>query len=465
MTIWQPKELDQDRPLYLAISDKLADDIIGGHLTPETKLPPMRQLAKALGVTVGTVNRAYRAAEKRGLVISEVGKGTFVRSNTHNKQSVPLVLPEHSPENLCNLTLNAPVHMDISHYLSKTFSTLSESDIMGSHLQYGDTKGKEPHRLIINKWLESRQVDTRNGETILTHGGQQGLACVLSALTQPGDTVLVEELTYSGAKNLAKLHGLILCPVAMDDDGLLPQALEKAALETGANVLICMPSLHNPTTRSMTLERRKLVVEVSKRRHIKIIEDDVYIRDDKTRDLPTLQCLLPEQTFHVSSFSKVVAPGLRFGSITVAKPYSADIISAAQTSSWMASPIIGEMLCHWLEIGIVDDITRMREKRTAARVQLARRCLSGLNIESSLTATHIWLHLSHPWKADTFAFELNKKGLVLTPQSYFSTNPLKPSTAVRLCIGLVNSDELLEKALRIIAATAKCPPGTPHFGF
>lgn len=465
MTIWHPNKLNSERALYLAISDKLADDIVSGRLQPKTKLPPMRQLAKKLGVTVGTINRAYQAAEKRGLVICEVGKGTFVRPSNHNKQNVPLVLPEHVPENLCNLTLNAPVHVELGHYLSKTFNILSEHSIMDSHLQYGDTRGKELHRTIVNKWLESRHVDTSSGETILTHGGQQGLACVLSALTKPGDTVLVEELTYSGAKNLAKLHGLTLCPVAMDLEGLLPQELEKAAFETGANVLICMPSLHNPTTRSMPLDRRKHICEVSKRRQIKIIEDDVYIRDENTRDLPTLQRLLPKQTFHVSSFSKVVAPGLRFGAIIVPKSYSADIIGAAQTSSWMASPVIGEMLCHWLESGIVDDITRIREQRTAARVQLARRCLTGLNIESALTATHIWLHLSHPWKADTFTHELNKNGLVLTPQSYFSTNPSKSSTAVRLCVGLVSSEELLEKALRRIAATAKCPPGTPHFGF
>ncbi len=234
----------------------------------------MRELAKGLGVTVGTINRAYQAAEKRGLVISTVGRGTFIRPSGGNKQSVPPVLPEHIPENLCNLTLNAPVHVELNHYLSKTLSTLSAQGGMDSHLQYGDTRGKKAHRTIVNKWLESREVDSNSGETILTHGGQQGLACILSALTKPGDSVLVEELTYSGAKNLAKLYGLILCPVAMDE-----------------------------------------------------------------------------------------------------------------------------------------------------------------------------------------------AGLVLTPQSYFSTNSEKSSTAVRLCVGLVNSEQLLEEALRTIAATAKCPPGTPYFGF
>lgn len=464
VTIWYPENLAVDKPLYTAIADALAEDIFSGKLAADVRLPPIRKLASSLGVTTGTINRAYNLAEKRGLIVSETGRGSFVKAPGQTPH-VPLVLPQYSRGTGCNLTLNAPVFVELENYLSGSLSTISKTGNLDNLLQYGDTRGPDYHRKIIARWLKNRGLNTVDSEMLITGGGQQGLAIVLSALTQAGDSVLVEELTYSGAKNFARLHGLNLIPVKMDKYGLRPDDLEKKLAASGTRTLICMPSQHNPTSRTMNLERRQLIAQIAVKHRLLVIEDDVYLRDKETAELPTLQKLLPKQTFHVTGFSKFLAPGLRVGAIISPADNLSDLVNAAQTNSWMPPAIMSEIVTHWIECGLADEIVAQRTQVTSERILLARNILNGLRIESSEAATHIWLSLRHPWKADTFSHDLTQQGISITPSDYFSTDPSKEFAAVRIAVGLPTSLGQLTSALKVIAKTAKCPPGSLTFGF
>ena len=218
VTIWEPSELPSDRPIYVAIADTIAEDIRNGILPEETRLPAIRTLAKSLNVTAGTINRAYKLAEKRGLIASETGRGSFVRS-LPRRPHIPQLLPDGTANSHCDLTLNAPVSLDLENLLAGTLTGIGKQAGLNELMGYGNSRGPSYHRKVISRWLKRRQVNTAAGKLILSSGGQQALATLLSTLTRTGDSVLVEELTYSGAKNFARLHGLELIPVAMDEAG------------------------------------------------------------------------------------------------------------------------------------------------------------------------------------------------------------------------------------------------------
>src|SRR6187401_2159118 len=106
MTSWMPDLRERNRPLYRAIADALAEDIDARRLTPGTRLPTPRELAERVGVSVGTVTRAYAEAEKRGLVSGEVGRGTYVRD-----RAVPAHMPlpmDAGDDAPVELGINAP---------------------------------------------------------------------------------------------------------------------------------------------------------------------------------------------------------------------------------------------------------------------------------------------------------------------------------------------------------------------
>src|SRR5205809_5072427 len=103
MTMWRPDLESRPGPLYLAIVDALAADVSSGTLKPAGRMPTHRDLAESLGVTVGTVSRAYAEAARRGLVTGEVGRGTFVR-----RRSLPTGATEPRPSGLLDLSQNHP---------------------------------------------------------------------------------------------------------------------------------------------------------------------------------------------------------------------------------------------------------------------------------------------------------------------------------------------------------------------
>ena len=137
------------------------------------------------------------------------------------------------------------------------------------------------------------------------------MAVALATLTSPGDAVLCESVTYSGMRSLANHLHVRAHPVAMDGEGLLPDALEDAVHESGARVLYCVPSGQNPTACVMSKKRRREVVRVAARLDLLIVEDDAY--GFLFEAAVPLCAALPERTFYLTSLSKSVAPGLRIG--------------------------------------------------------------------------------------------------------------------------------------------------------
>jgi DNA-binding transcriptional MocR family regulator len=444
--MWLPALDGRSGPKYRAIADAIDTDVQSGALRAGARLPPHRDLADHLGVTVTTVTRAYAEAARRGLISGHVGRGTFIRGGE----------PEEAVDNgPIDLSINVLMpDREVAGLESRLFQrrVLPWTALLG----YVPTPGHVRHRQAMAAWLGQLGLPVHAEHVVLTAGAQHALATSFAALTSPGDTVLVEDLTYSGVKLLAQQVHVKLRGVAMDAEGLRPDALDAACRTTRARVLCCMPRLQNPTSAVMSDRRRRQIAAIAEKHRVTVIEDDTY--GFLTPDRAPLARLIPGRTVYVTSVSKSLFPGMRLG-CAVAPPGIIEKITAAVHGSMiMTSPIGADLLCGWLEDGTAARIVEWKRHETTARQTMVKRLLDGERVQTSPASPHIWLHLPGRWTSDAFVAQARARGVIVNGAEQFAVGA-HPPCGVRLCLGTPRTRAGLEEALTRVAATlAERPP-------
>jgi DNA-binding transcriptional MocR family regulator len=452
MTIWLPQVEGRPGPRYLAIAQALQEDIEQGRLGGGSRLPTHRELAYRLGVTVGTVSRAYLEAERRGLIEGQVGRGTFVRQ--------PAATPAFAIRReggIVDLSLNLAPVAGMASVLAPALTHLARHRDLASLLAYQHELGLPAHRAAGAAWLARTGVATAPERVAITGGAQHALHASLTALTRPGDTILLEGLAYPGAKVLASQLGLQVRDVAIDGEGLRPDALEAACQEERTRVLVTMPTLHNPTTATQSAERRRQIIEVARRHDLMIVEDDIYGFLLESPPEP-LAALAPERCIYLTSLSKSVAAGLRLGYLAAPVEWIGRIGAAVRGTIWMASPLLAEIAARWVRDGTAARLADERRDFARRRQGIAARALAGQRLESHPASFHLWLHLPEPWRWSDFVAAAERRGVRVTPPDLFATGRAAVPHAVRLCLSAVESEARLEEALATLAALLAAPP-------
>jgi DNA-binding transcriptional MocR family regulator len=454
MTAWKPL-LDRSDPvpLYRQLIDAMTADIESGRLPVGAKLPPHRELAHQLSISVGAVTRAYQEATERGLIGGHVGRGTFVADRS----------PESSENGLIDLTLNlAP--SDARDAVLEAMTTLRRRSAWADRLSYQATYGLNPDRQAAADWLGRMgnlgQVDWRM--VICCSGAQTAMAIAFTALVAPGDPVLCEASTFPGGKALAGQLGMRLHGVAMDCEGAIPQALDRAAAETGARLFYTLPTLQNPTARTMSAERRAEIVNVARKRGLWLVEDDVYAPYARHLDMSPLVALAPERTIYVSSMSKIVAPGLRAGFLFAP---SGELFGrctrAARALVHSPSSIGNAVITQLILSGRADEIASAAVAQARERMRLASVLLGDAigNIipEASL---HMWLPMREI-EAERVVGRASHAGIRLNSPAAFRVAGDAAEHGLRVCIGSVATKPVLEKVLTTLKSIL-CDGGMDH---
>lgn len=452
MTI-EPSELaGRPGPAYRALADGLADAIGGGRLQPGERLPPQRDLAFRLDVTTGTVGRAYDLLARRGLVRGEVGRGTFVLAPT----APPGALWHEragETEGLIDLTANFPAPVPAQAQLGEVLPVDGAAvDLLADLLRYPEVAGARRHRAAAAAWLGELGLAADPDRVVLTNGAEGGLAAALLALARPGDCVLAEALCYSGLRNLAARLGQHLEPVALDGDGIVPEALAAAARHTGARLAVVSLNLHNPTAVRTPAARREALAAVARSADLLLIEDDVYgpLVDDRP---PSLASLAPERTVYLTSVSKFLAPGLRLGFLHGPAPLAREIVGAQRELSLGHAPLGAELFARAQRAGIVAEAMRQQRAEMAERQRLAARLLAPLDSRGQPAALHVWLSLPEPWTSAEAALALARAGVLVAPAERFLAGRGGAPRAVRVSLSAPPTRTHLRSALERIAAT------------
>jgi DNA-binding transcriptional MocR family regulator len=443
--MWEPR-LDPQGPSYLAITRALEADICCGRLAPGVRLPTHRELATRLGVNVGTVTRAYAEARRRGLVQGEVGRGTFV-----SRPPGPALTPRRreARTQLLDLGMNAPVTTPGPDLASALHALAARPDL-AEMASYGAPAGSERARTAGARWLAHCGIRVTPEQIVVCGGAQHGILASLAATAGPGELVLAEALSYPGFGAAARMLGLRVRPVALDEHGIVPDSLEAACAER-PRLLYCMPSVQNPTASRMPLARRQAIAELARAHDLVLVVDDVQA-GMLTDDLPTLASLAPERVITICGLSKTILPALRIAFVAGPADRMPRLEEAVWASTWTASPIGAELAASWIEDGSAERLQSDRRREMATREALAREALADLRFRSQPGGYHLWIELPAPLDPAAFAAELLRRGVAVTPAAAFCVAPGPAPRAVRVSLSAAPTAAALRRGLATLAA-------------
>lgn len=450
---WLPRLEGAARPLYIAIADALAADRQSGRLTPGDRLPTHRALATALGIDLTTVTKAYAEARARGLIDATVGRGTFVRAAE----------PARRIDSPVDLTMNLPPQPPaarLSEQLADGVAQLLRQPGGSALLTY--RSGGEAERLAGARWVRPQLGEVAPERVLVCAGAQHALTALLTTLLRPGDLLLTEALTYPNLRLLAGHLGLRLQGLPLDGEGLLPEALDEACRHDRPRALYCTPTIHNPTTATMSAERRASVVEVARRHGLRIVEDDAYAALPG-RPLPALGSLAPELVYYVATLAKALTPGLRLAYLVTPDGSEASRLAVAlRATSLMAAPLLSALAARWIGDGTADSILAAIRDEATARQTLARQLLPADGIAAHPNGHHLWLRLSDGWSQAELIGEMRGRGIVMAPSEAFAVGPMAVP-AVRIALGAAVDRQALAGSLTTIARALRARP-SPQAG-
>ena len=471
MTIWQPDLADDGRPKYRALADMLAADIRAGRLAPGTRLPPQRDLAYRLGVTVGTVGRAYEIVTQAGLATGEVGRGTFVRAN----DAVPRTgmadarlgltdpLRDRPGSTIVPMRSNLPADIGQEAEIAAAAGRVMERTTIGRLSAYVGTggSGSDANRAAAATWIARSGLKADPDCVVVTAGAQTAIATAIITGSKPGDLILAGELTYPSVSDLARILDRRVAGIAIDGDGLRPDAFARACRERSPALLFDVPTLHNPTCSIMPADRRDQIVAIARENGVRIIEDDVYanILEPDERP-PAFAALYPEGTFLVSGLSKSVAPGLRCGFLSSPAQSAARARATHYNLTLGSAPLMADIATDLIETGVARDLVLRQRREIAARKALAADLLASADYRTADGAPHIWLALPDPWRSAIFAqAALGREVTIGTAEEFMVDQRAAAVHKVRICLGAPHSADDTARGVAVIADLLASGPG------
>ena len=472
-----------DGPKYRRIVEGIEAAIGAGELTPGDKLPPVRELAWTLGVTPGTVARAFTILGDAGWVTSEVGRGTFVATRRPGAatgaaagveewagvaDAAPYRHTRVAPETNGPLYVEMPESDDV--LFAPRLADVGQIAIVREGLRRAAEAPVEQmlayptfdsHRVLRDAVLDWLPDDMRAAvdptQVMLTNGGQNANLLVLQALLYDAPpVVMTEALTYTGALRAADLLGARVVPVAMDADGARADALDAAAEATGARVFFTMPEAQNPTARATSPARREALAEVARRRGIAMIQDDCYRMGPPSG--PSYRALLPEQGWYLSSLSKAITPALRVGYAVAPEPAAMRLRRVVDANFYGLSRPMSDVAAHVLTHPDTPGLVEAMREHMAGYVRAAVNILGRFDLGWDENIPFLWLRLPQGWREAGFVQALAGEGIRVRPGSDFAERDARAVNAVRISVNGQMSLERFTGAMERIARRLDRPP-------
>ena len=352
--------------------------------------------------------------------------------------------------------------------LQAAFTAVLAEDSGARALQYSTTEGDPVLRGLVAHRMTERGLQTAADDLLITSGSQQALTLVAAVLLQPGDRVLVEEPSYLAALQCFALAGAHAIPVPCDDGGLDPDALDALIAEHRPELLYTVPTFHNPTGRTLSLERRLALAEVAERTGVWIVEDDPYGELRYSGEtLPAVASLPRAQgrTLAISTLSKIAAPGLRIGWVRAPRELLRSLTIAKQAADLHSSTVDQAAAARWLATAdLAAHIKRLRAEYGARRDAL----LAGLGAALPPGSTHnhpdggmfVWARLPDGWDAGALLTRALDRDVAYVPGAPFFSGPPDPAT-LRLSFTAHRPDEIALGLERLAGALALYPAAAP----
>src|SRR5712672_3186386 len=431
---------------YAKLADAVAAEIASGALKPGDRLPPQRSFAYERNIATSTASRVYTELLRRGLVIGEVGRGTFI-SGEARRGTAAATEPRGAR---IDLEFNYPLLPTQSALIAKSLEGLNRPEALDIALRQATSIGTQAARKVTADYLtrQSRDWSPKPEQMVFTANGRQCIAAALAAVVPTGGRCGVEALTYPFIKGIAARLGISLVPLAMDEGGVRPDSVQKAHREARLSAIYIQPAIQNPLGMTMTSARRADLLRVVEKLNLSIIEDNVYGFLDNE---PPVAALAPDSCIVIDSLSKKVAPGLALGFIVPPRRLRESVMASVRSGGWTASGFAFAAAQRMMGDGTVAELTRLKRLDARARQKLAVDHLSGFEIQTNEKCYHLWLTLPTHWRSQTFVAAAARRDIALTPSTTFAVTPGHAPNAVRLALAAPTMDQL-DAGLRMLAA-------------
>lgn len=455
MTMWPPRKDELTRPAYRSLAARLIDAIDAGEVQPGTRLPAHRTLAYELGLSVQTVSRAYEELRRLGVVSGEVGRGSFVRDQRNDAQ-LPWQRPSASNEVIdCSILtpVTGQIHAD---RMSATLSDLAAAPPYPALFSFRPRATFAEHCVHAARWILGGGLDVHSDRILPTNGNTAAMTVAIMTIANPGDLVVTEELGHHTLKSLTAALGLKLSGLAIDAEGIVPEAFAQACVSSAVKVLFLMPGGLGPTAGMMGLERRRALIDIARQHDVWIIENDAWGPLEPERP-PSIAALAPERTFYFTGLTKCLMPGLRLAWLVPPERMLSVTRTRHLVTHWMATPLIAEIASRWIEDGTAEELLIWQRENLARRVRIAQERLGELPHRVMPHGMHVWLALPEPWQEEAFVAHARSDGVAVAAGKSFGVDEKPRAPGVRICLGS-GPEEDVSTAFLTLARLARRQP-------
>ncbi|MDC2864424.1 MocR-like pyridoxine biosynthesis transcription factor PdxR [Bacillus sp. BP-3] len=437
-----------NRPVYVQLKDYLKKMIMKGHLLENQKLPSTRELSKLLSVSRNTVLTAYADLEQEGLIYAIKGKGNFVGEiETSKAPSIELNWKEKVNEvtsladeldlmkhgvrwekGMISFNSIAPDEklFDVENFKRAFLTRMSiEGDIV---LNYGYAKGYKPLIDYLLHYMEMKGVDISNKDILITNGFTEGLDILLSSLAKKSGRIICENPTHHAALKLFRLHGFDIHGIEMKDDGIDIDQVEKKLSEMDFDFAYLIPSYHNPTGIVTSSEKRTEIMKLFSKHQIPIVEDgfNEELRYSGSHLAPLMTFAGPgNNVIYISSFSKILFPGLRVGWILADKELIHCLESVKRARTIHTSTMDQAVLYQYLHDGYFEKYLKKAKAVYKKKYELAVHACNQYIPFKRMTGDgglHLFIELEKRMVSRMLLKKCYQKGVVFSPGDVFYTD-------------------------------------------
>ena len=442
---WVPKIDNSNTSIYKQIADQIELDINSGKLLPGTKLPPQRIIANYLNINHGTVTRAYKLCEEKGLISGTIGKGTFVASTA----GLPLnMLTDHNDNNIISMGMALPLY-ETNSLIESCIKKVSEQIDYSQVLKYCPSEGHIKHRYIASEWLKNYKINSTPENVIITNGTQSAFTIILITLFNKGDRIIVDEFTYSGLKSLSTYLGIILVPVKGDMTGTDIDELKQVCNRENPKGIYLVPDCNNPTTISLTIEKRIKIAEIIKENDLILIEDAACSFTLKEK-LPPISSFVPDQGIYIHGTSKALNPTFRISYLISPSKYTKKLQNGINNITWMASIYGAEILSLFQVSSLYESIVETKLEILKKRNMLFDEIMNGFDFIDSETSLYRYLKLPEGWNDIVIERDALESGVqVISANRFFAGTTIKYNS-IRVSVSSPENQEELEKGLLLL---------------
>ena len=306
----------------------------------------------------------------------------------------------------------------------------------GPVLQYGATEGYQPLRDAVAVFMAAKGARVAPNGLIVTTGSQQALDLIGKTMISPGDNVIVEAPTFLATIQCFRLYGANLIGAPIDADGVRVDELERLIVLHRPKLVYLIPTFGNPSGATLSLERRRRILELAVRTQTLVVEDDpygeLYFDAAPPPSMLALSDAVPgsrDWLAHCGSFSKILSPGLRVGWLIAPPELLANATMCKQFSDAHTSNLTQAVAAHYLGLGRLEGALAVVRKTYAERARVMAACLErelgdAIAFNQPRGGMFFWASLTGGRDATAFAQRAIEKLVAFVPGvPFFATDP------------------------------------------